>query len=80
MNQADIIRNEIIDKLLTISDKDYLAALSQIVDSVVVKEGKIKLTEEQKIMLQMSEEDYNEGRILSQENLDQSDFEWLKGK
>ena len=80
MNQADIIRNEIIDKLLTISDKDYLAALSQIVDSVVVKEGKIKLTEEQKIMLQMSVEDYNEGRILSQENLDQSDFEWLKGK
>jgi hypothetical protein len=80
MNQADIIRNGIIDKLLTISDKDYLAALSQIVDRSVVKEGKIKLTDEQKIMLQMSEEDYNEGRIVSQESLDQSDLEWLKGK
>jgi hypothetical protein len=80
MTQVDIIRNGIIDKLLAISDKDYLTALLHLVENSKVKEGKIKLTEEQKIMLQMSEDDIAERRIISQERLDKSDLEWLKGK
>jgi hypothetical protein len=39
-----------------------------------------KFDKEQLEMLKMSEEDYNEGRIVSHESLDQSDLEWLKGK
>ena len=38
----------------------------------------IKLTDEQKLMLQMSEEDIKFGRVLSQEELDKQDREWLK--
>jgi hypothetical protein len=80
MAQVDLIRNGIIDKLLSISDKDYLIALRKLVDNAGVKEGKIKLTKEQKLMLQMSESDIKKGRLTSQEDTDKADLEWLKGK
>jgi hypothetical protein len=80
MAQVDIIRNGIIDKLLAISDKDYLLALLRLVDHSAVEEDKIKLTKEQKLMLEMSEADIQHGRIQSQDDLDKNDLEWLKGK
>lgn len=80
MAQIDVIRNGIIDKLLAISDKDYLMALFHLVDNSAVREEKIKLTKEQKLMLEMSEADIQNGRIISQNDLDKNDLEWLKGK
>jgi len=78
MNQADILRNNIIDKLLTISNKDYLAALFQLVDNSSVDKDIIKLSEEQIIMLQLSDKDIAEGRLSSQEDVDKNDMKWLK--
>ena len=80
MTQVDAIRNGIIDKLLAISDKDYLMALLRLVDNSAVQDEKIKLTKEQKLMLEMSENDIQNGRIIPQSNLDKNDLEWLKGK
>jgi hypothetical protein len=80
MAQVDIIRNGIIDKLLSISDEDYLMALLRLVDNSTVQNEKIKLTKEQKLMLEMSENDIQNGRIISQSDLDKNDLEWLKGK
>jgi hypothetical protein len=48
MAQVDIIRNGIIDKLLAISDQDYLLALQRLINSSKVEENKITLTKEQK--------------------------------
>ena len=79
MAQIDIIRNGLIDKLLAISDKNYLTALLKLVESSAISEDKIKLSEEQKLMLEMSENDIKTGRVISQEDLDKSDLEWLKG-
>jgi hypothetical protein len=80
MAQIDAIRNGIIDRLLAISDKDYLIALLRLVDNSAVEKDKIKLTKEQKLMLDMSEVDIQNGRIISQNDLDKNDLEWLKGK
>jgi hypothetical protein len=80
MAQVDVIRNGIIDKLLTISDKEYLMALLRLVDNSSVEDDKIKLTKEQKLMLEMSEVDIQNGRTISQNDLDKNDLEWLKGK
>ena len=80
MAQVDIIRNGIIDKLLAISDKDYLLAILRLVDNTAVEDEKIKLTKEQKLMLEMSEADIQNGRIISQTNLDKNDLEWLNEK
>ncbi|MEN9400904.1 MAG: hypothetical protein RL632_2007 [Bacteroidota bacterium] len=80
MAQVDIIRNGIIDKLLAISDQDYLLALQRLINNSAVEENKITLTKEQKLMLEMSENDIQNGRVISQSDLDKSDLEWLKGK
>ncbi len=80
MAQVDIIRNGIIDKLLAISDQDYLLALQCLINNSAVEENKITLTKEQKLMLEMSENDIQNGRVISQSDLDKSDLEWLKGK
>jgi hypothetical protein len=77
MSQADIIRNGLIDKLLAISDKEYLLALSRLVESSAVNNEKIKFTPDQLLMLKMSENDISNGRVISQEELDKSDLRWL---
>ena len=80
MAQVDVIRNGIIDRLLAISDKDYLKALLRLVENSSVEIGKIQLTKEQKLMLEMSEADLQNGRTISQSELDKNDLEWLKGQ
>jgi hypothetical protein len=80
MAQVDVIRNGIIDRLLAISDKDYLMALLRLVDNSAVENEKIQLTKEQKLMLEMSEADLQQGRTISQNELDKNDLEWLKGQ
>ena len=78
MASADSIRNSIIDRLLTISNKEYLAALFKLVESSSIGNEKLTLSKEQRIMLQISEQDIIEGRLISQEQLDKEDIEWLK--
>ncbi len=80
MAQADVIRNGIIDKLLAISDKEYLMALLRLVDNSAVQDERIKLSKEQKLMLEMSEADILGGQTISQNDLDRNDLEWLNGK
>ena len=76
MNRIDILRNRIIDKLLTISDKDYLLALSKLVENSSVDSNSMKLSEEQILMLQLSDRDIEAGKkagvtpILIEENSD----------
>ena len=78
MNATDILRNNIIDKLLTITNKDYLSALYQLVNSSAIDKDTVKLTEEQIIMLQLSDNDIKNGNLISQNQLDKSDLKWLK--
>ena len=78
MDTADNIRNNIIDKLLTISNKEYLTALYKLISTNSVNNDEIKLSEDQLFMLNLSENDIKNNRIVSQEELDKMDLEWLK--
>jgi hypothetical protein len=78
MTTVDNIRNSIIDKLLTISNKDYLKALDQLINKSSVDKDIIHLSEDQILMLNMSDDDIKHNRVFSQEELDKSDLEWLK--
>ena len=78
MTATDNVRNSIIDQLLTITDKDYLAALYQLIHKSRTNADKIQLSEEQLLMLNMSEDDILNGRLTSQEEVDKIDLEWLK--
>lgn len=78
MTSADNIRNSIIDKLLTISNQDYLSALYQLVSTSKVEEEIIQLSEAQIVMLNRSDDDIKNNRLMSQDELDKMDLEWLK--
>lgn len=80
MTQIDILRNGIIDKLLTINDKNYLSSLLNLIDKSNFNSEKIKLTKEQKILLQLSMKDIQNGEVISNDEVVKSDLEWLKGK
>ena len=80
MATANTLRNDLIDKLLTISDKNYLQALNQLIDSSTVNRDVVNLSEEQILMLQLSDRNIAEGKLISQSELDKNDLRWLKGK
>lgn len=79
MKTTDVIRNSIIDKLLTITDESYLRALFQLVEKRNVSDETVQLSEEQIQLLQLSENDIAMGRLVLQNQLDQDDLLWLKG-
>ena len=74
MNRVDTLRNSIIDKLLTISNKDYLTALYKLVENSSVDNNIVKLTEEQTLMLQLSDRDIKTNNLISQDQLDKNDL------
>jgi len=78
MTRADTLRNEIISKLLTISDRSYLSAINRMIDSQSDQDAVVKLSEEQKLMLQLSEEDIQYGRTIDEAELNKRDLEWLR--
>jgi hypothetical protein len=80
MATVDTLRNDIIDKLLAISDKDYLSALNKLVGNSSKDNEIVGLTDEQKLILQLSDKDIAAGKLISQDELDKNDLKWLKGK
>ena len=78
MESTDILRNNIIDKLLTITDADYLSAIYELVERSSSDNNTVKLTEEQILMLQLSDKDILNGILISQDQLDKEDRQWLK--
>lgn len=74
------IRNRLIDRLMAISNSDYLKALEKMIDYSNIQEVSIALTEEQKIMLAMSDEDIQTGRLIDQDSLNKQELRWLNEK
>ncbi|MDO8968834.1 MAG: hypothetical protein Q8S14_01930 [Algoriphagus sp.] len=80
MATLENIRNGLIDKILSIQNKDFLEALDRIISNDSEKSSEKTLTPEQKIMLEMSEEDIINGRLISQEAIEKRNLEWLNAK
>lgn len=68
---------ETVDKILAIRNRDFLEALDRLVASSLVEKDKVTLDSKQKELLEMSEEDIENGRLISQEALDKRNLEWL---
>ena len=79
MATVDKIRSGLIDKILTIKNKDFLIALDKLISSTSANSELVELTAEQKEMLEMSETDIKNGRLISQEAMDKRNLEWLNG-
>jgi len=77
MATVDNIRNGLIDKILSIKNKDFLEALDKLISSSSSELEIVALSNEQKTMLEMSERDIKDGKVISQEAMDKRNLEWL---
>jgi hypothetical protein len=77
MASVDKIRNGLINKILTIKNKDFLEALDKLISSSASDSEIVELSDEQKMMLEMSEEDIKSGKLISQDAMDKRNLEWL---
>ncbi len=75
MAAIDKIRSQLIDKIRTIKDKDFLEALDRLVASSSSSSDLVELTAEQKEMLEMSDKDIDNGRLISQEAMNKRNLE-----
>ncbi|HZW77700.1 MAG TPA: hypothetical protein VFF21_05275 [Flavobacteriaceae bacterium] len=64
---------------MNIRNKDFLLALDTLISTSDTETNIVKLTAEQKEMLEMSETDIENGRLISQEAMDKRNLEWLNG-
>lgn len=65
---------------MAIDNQDYLKALQKMIKSSNVVHEKIPLTEAQRLMLMMSDDDIKNKRIIDQDALNQKELEWLSKK
>ncbi|MEL6561498.1 MAG: hypothetical protein AAFQ94_25135 [Bacteroidota bacterium] len=77
MEKIDNIGNKLIDKILATKNVELLNAIDQIFTSTNAEEEVISLHPAQVKMLEMSEKDIENGNLLSEEELDTMDNEWL---
>jgi len=77
MATVDQIRNGLIDKILSINNKDFLEALDKIISSSTSESDIVELTKDQKKMLDMSAQDVKDGKMISQEAMNKRNLEWL---
>ncbi|MFD2824523.1 hypothetical protein ACFS5M_12645 [Lacinutrix iliipiscaria] len=77
MTTVDKIRNGLIDKILSIRNKDFLEALDKLISSSESETDIVELSDEQKLMLEMSEKDIQNGKIISQDAMNKRNLEWL---
>ncbi|MDT0691319.1 hypothetical protein RM549_16105 [Salegentibacter sp. F188] len=80
MATVDEIRNGLINKILSIQNKEILVTLDEIITSGNSEADVVSLTEEQKEILQMAEDDIQNGRLISQEEMSKRNLEWLGEK
>jgi len=74
------IKHRIIDKILVNKNAKVLAEIERILDTQMPEFSALTLTDEQTWMLEMSEEDIHQNRVISQEKLNAKDQTWLQEK
>jgi hypothetical protein len=78
MATVDTLRNDLIDKLFSISNEEYLIALNKLIDNSVYQTDPVQLSEEQITMLKLSDKDIEAGNLVPHDEVTKSDLQWLK--
>ena len=76
MNTLENIKNSLIDRILATRNEQLLEAIKNIFDSTQSEEI-ISLSTEQIEMLSLSEKDIEDGKLVSESELNKRDSKWL---
>lgn len=78
MASTEQIRNNFIERLISIKNKEILAAVDRLLEVSVKEENLYKVSLNKKDVLQASEEDIINHRLLSDEEVNNEEEEWLR--
>lgn len=76
MTTLNTIKNRLIDRIMVTNNEQLLSAIDTIFDSTQIEE-KLVFDSFQIEMLKMSEIDIRQGNLISDEDLEISDAEWM---
>lgn len=77
MATTEQIRNNLIDKLLTIRNRAVITALNKLLESTIKEKDIYKTSEQQKLILEASEIDIHNGDYFLDEEINQEEDLWL---
>ena len=77
MTTLDTIKNNLIDRIIATKNEKLLHAIVAVFESTQSEE-KIQLSSEQIEMLMMSENDIQCGKLISEDELNKTDSEWIR--
>ncbi|WP_374364895.1 hypothetical protein [Cloacibacterium sp.] len=78
MENIETLRASLVQKIFSTENIILLEAINKIFSSTETEDKKYKLSENQKKLLQLAEEDIEYGRLVSDEELRKMDEEWMK--
>ena len=78
MENIETLRASLSQKIFSTENIILLEAINKIFSSTETEDKKYKLSENQKKLLQLAEEDIEYGRLVSDEELRKMDEEWMK--
>ena len=78
MENLQLLRSRLIERISTTKNVFFLEAIDKIFSSTQIEEKEVELSEAQMKMLRVAEEDIKYGRVISEEELDKIDEEWMK--
>lgn len=77
-NTHDGIKSKLISKILSTNNEKLLQAISTIFDATTFDEKIINVSKSQIEILKMAEKELEYGNLISQEELDKIDSEWMQ--
>jgi hypothetical protein len=77
MDTIEQIRNNLIDKILSIRNRDMIGALDKLLETTINEKNIYKTTEQQKLIFQASEIDIQNGDLFLDEEINQEEDLWL---
>jgi hypothetical protein len=80
MTTIDNLKNNLIDKILSISNEKFLLAIDNLITSINASEEVVMLTSDQKQLLNLSEKDIEQKLLISQDEMVKRNLEWLNAQ
>ncbi len=77
MTTIDNLKNNLIDKILSVSNEKFLLAIDNLITSTNASEEVVMLTSDQKQLLNLSEKDIEQKLLISQDEMVKRNLEWL---
>ncbi len=77
--QVNDLKYSLLDKLISIRDIGLLEKIDNLIGDVDVNKSVFRTTDRQKQMLMESEQDIRKGNLISNDDLNAEEDQWLNG-